>query len=117
MNTQYRSLADMVFYRTIVENNLRISVQPELVTSIFSVTGNNLAWSDLSHEEWEQEMASLPWYVTRRHALAYRYTNLLRRVIDWFCRAPKTFAVYVGKQTVREELIIESPSARWGRTF
>lgn len=115
MDTRYRSLADMVFYRTIVMRRPRICVLPELVTSTFAETGYNLAWTHQSRKEWEAEMASLPWYVTRRHAFAYRCANLLRRICDVFCRNPRTYAIYGKKRIEREERVIETPTPKWGR--
>ena len=114
-DTRYRALADLVFYRDIVEYQPRICLAPELVTSTFAITGSNLAWSDQSQEEWNQEMKRLPWYVTRRHAFSYRYTNLLRRICDCFCVAPKSYSMYMEDCTDRTTKVIEHPSANWGK--
>ena len=110
----YKALADLVFYRAIVENAPCICVQPELVTSIFTVTGGNLAWTERSQREWDAEMKALPWYVSRRHGIAYRFNNILRRFTDIRCEQPRSYAVYMSHGEERSERIIKRPTARWG---
>lgn len=114
-DTQYRAIADMVFYRDIVNADLRLCVQPQLVTSTFTVTGGNLAWTEISLREWQSELSGLPWYVRFRHAWAARVSNLLRLIVDMGCEAPIEYAVYMPDGMAREKCPIKQPSARWGR--
>lgn len=113
-DTSYKALADLVFYRAIVENRPCVCVQPELVTSIFTVTGGNLAWTERSQREWDAEMKALPWYVSRRHGIAYRFNNMLRRFTDIRCEQPRSYVVYMPQGEERCERIIKRPTARWG---
>lgn len=113
-DTRYKALADLVFYRAIVEQAPSICVQPQLITSTFTVTGDNLAWTECSRNEWNTEMRSLPWWVSRRHGIAYRVNNLLRRVTDMRECAPRSYAIYPPGQSVRKELYINHPTAHWG---
>lgn len=113
-NLGYRALADMIFFREIAQQNLRICVRPQLITSSFTVTGDNLAWSDLSQREWDGEIISLPWYVSRRHIIAYRISNLLRRLTDLFYRAPFVYSIYTDSSALRREYRIKKPTSRWG---
>ncbi len=113
-DTNYKALADMVFYRAIVGISPRICVQPELVTSTFTVTGGNLAWTERSQREWDAEMKALPWYVSRRHGIAYRVNNILRRLTDIRSESPRSYAIYMPHGEERIERIIKRPTARWG---
>ncbi len=113
-DTNYKALADMVFYRAIVGISPRICVQPELVTSTFTVTGGNLAWTERSQREWDAEMKALPWYVSRRHGIAYRFNNILRRLTDIRSESPRSYAIYMPHGEDRIERIIKRPTARWG---
>ena len=113
-DTSYRALADLVFYRDIVNYGPRFCVQPQLITSTFTVTGDNLAWTEGSQKEWNAEMAALPWYVSRRHGIAYRVNNLLRRITDMRELPPCNYAIYPPEQEVRLERMIKNPTARWG---
>ena len=113
-DTRYRALADLVFYRDIVNSKPRFCVQPGLFTSSFTVTGDNLAWTDRSQREWDNEMKSLPWYVSGRHGIAYRVNNLLRRIADARCEAPHSYSIYMPGGETREERAIKCPTAHWG---
>lgn len=113
-DTRYRALADLVFYRDIVNSKPCFCVQAGLVTSSFTVTGDNLAWTDRSQREWDNEMKSLPWYVSGRHGVAYRVNNLLRRIADARCEAPHSYSIYMPGGETREERAIKCPTAHWG---
>ena len=113
-DTRYRALADLVFYRDIVNSSPVFCVQPGLVTSSFTVTGDNLAWTEGSKREWDAEMASLPWYVSRRHGIAYRCNNLLRRIADMTSPAPGSYSIYMPGEATRTEMKINLPTAHWG---
>ena len=113
-DTRYRALADLVFYRDIVNSKPRFCVQPGLLTSSFTVTGDNLAWAESSRQEWRDEMKSLPWYVSRRHGIAYRVNNLLRRVADMQSYAPRSYSIYMPDEEERITITIKRPTAHWG---
>ena len=113
-DTRYRALADLVFYRDILNSKPCFCVQAGLVTSSFTVTGDNLAWTDRSQREWDNEMKSLPWYVSGRHGIAYRVNNLLRRIADARCEAPHSYSIYMPGGETREERAIKCPTAHWG---
>lgn len=113
-DTRYRALADLVFYRNIVNSKPCFCVQPGLFTSSFTVTGNNLAWTESSRQEWRNEMSSLPWYVSRRHGIAYRVNNLLRRVSDMQSHAPQAYSIYMPGEEERTTITIKRPTSHWG---
>ncbi len=113
-NTKYRSLADVVFFRDIVNRGVPCAVCPELYTTSFTVTGDNLAWSETSQREWEAEQKLLPWYVSRRHGLAFRWCNLKRRLTDRRCSQPAAYSIYLAEDSARTELPIHHPTAHWG---
>lgn len=113
-DTRYRALADLVFYRDIVNQSPQFCVCPGLITSSFTVTGGNLAWTELSRQEWDNEMSRLPWYVSRRHGVAYRINNLLRRMADMMCAKPRSYSIYQPEAEIRSECQIKNPTARWG---
>ena len=111
---RYRALADMLFYRDIVNSAPRFCVCPQLITSMFTVTGGNLAWSEASQNEWDAEMNLLPWYVSRRHGIAYRVNNLLRRIADLLSPTLKGYSIYLPRQDERTTCRINRPTAHWG---
>lgn len=113
-DTRYRALADLVFYRSIVNTSPHYLVMPGLITSSFTITGENLAWSHASMQEWEAEMKSLPWWVSHRHGLAYRCSNLLRRIADCRCSPPDSFSMYMPGEHQRRIQTINHPTAHWG---
>jgi hypothetical protein len=113
-DTRYKALADLVFYRDIVNSSPVFCVQPGLITSSFTVTGDNLAWTEGSKREWDAEMATLPWYVSRRHGIAYRCNNLLRRIADVTSPAPGSYSIYMPGEATRTEVKINHPTAHWG---
>lgn len=113
-DVKYRALADLVFYRSIVATRPVFRVLPGLVTSLFTVTGENLAWSERSRKEWLSLMDELPWFVSRRHVAVARWNNVLRRMADWLHKAPKEYAVYPTIGDVREVKQIKHPTAHWG---
>ncbi|MBR1981201.1 MAG: glycosyltransferase [Akkermansia sp.] len=113
-DASYKALADLVFYRNIVNVATRFCVQPSLITSCFSVTGSNLAWSASSLSEWKAEMARLPWYVEMRHGVAYRYNNMLRRMCDLQHKAPDSYAIYTCQDLNRVKIAIQNPTSHWG---
>lgn len=113
-DTRYKALADLVFYRELMGASLRFCVQPELVTSCFTVTGANLAWTDCSQREWDREMVILPHYVAKRHLMAARVSNILRRVSDFCYKSPRQYAIYMPNEKMRSVMIIRKPTAHWG---
>ena len=113
-DTSYRALADLVFYRNIVNSTPRFCVQAGLITSMFTVTGDNLAWSETSRREWEEEMARLPWYRVRLHTAFARINNLLRFLVDFLCTTPKTYDIYMPDSSGRSRHQIKRATARWG---
>lgn len=114
-DTAYRALADVVFHRDLVNRGVRIVTLPEMLTSVFAVTGTNLGWTEISQREWEAELARLPWYVSRRHGVAQACNNLLRRVADWRCEPPQEYAIYMPGGGQRQVKKIRKPTAHWGK--
>lgn len=113
-DTRYRALADLVFYRSVVNVISNFCVQPDLITSCFSLTGSNLAWSASSMAEWKAEMSRLPWYVTLLHAVAWRYNSLLRRICDLYQRVPDSYTIYNQHEHDRVKTTIKNPTSHWG---
>lgn len=113
-DVRYKALADLLFFRSILAVSPRICVKPNMITSVFAVTGSNLAWSGISRNEWDEEMARLPWCVSKRHGIAYRYNNLLRFLTDMFCASPSLYAIYKQHNDDRTECVIKCPTSHWG---
>lgn len=112
-NSRWRSIADVIFYRDLVNAQLRFLPLPELLTSSFTVTGRNLAWSEISQKEWLQALSELPWYVVRRHVIAYRWSNMKRRIVNAFVSPPKAYSVYLLGSNKRKCIPILHPTCRW----
>lgn len=113
-NTRYKAIADMVFYRQIVNVAPVFCLQPQLITSTFTVTGTNLAWTETSQREWQSEMAAMPWYVSLRHRWAASINNVLRMMINWRCAPPQEYRVYMPESIGRVLYVVKLPTSRWG---
>ena len=93
-DTRYRSLADLVFYRDIVARSPKVISTPSLITSFFTVTGDNLAWQSISAKEWEQyRKTGLTPFLSKHYLWAVRRVNGMRRLVDFFCPAPRSFSL------------------------
>lgn len=112
-NARWRAIADVIFYRDLVQSSPRFLVLPELFTSSFTLTGQNLAWSEVSQREWEEVLAALPWHVGRRHGFAYRWCNFKRRVIDTCLPQPKEYEIYLPGRENRCTIPIKCPTCLW----
>lgn len=112
-NARWRAIADVIFYRDLVETAPRFLVLPELFTSCFTLTGQNLAWSQVSRNEWQEVLEALPWHVSRRHGFAYRWCNLKRRLVDARLPAPVDYGIYLPGQEKRTAIPIQHPTCRW----
>ncbi len=113
-DTRWRVLADLVFYRDIVATRPRFLLLPELITSSFCVTGDNLAWSAAGEAEWKRWQAELPWMTAHSHPLAYRWVNLCRKLTDMRSPAPKSYALYMPGSELRRSISIKHPTCHWG---
>ena len=111
---RWKAIADVVFYRDLVNAGPRFIVLPELLTSTFTVTGSNLAWTDTSRREWAELNTEMPWHVRKRHAFAYRWCNLKRRWQDRRCAAPQEYALYMPGEETRRTISIHKPTCIWG---
>lgn len=112
-NLRWRALADLVFYRELVHTHPRFLVLPKMITSSFTVTGNNLAWSEVSAKEWQQALSELPRIDTHIHAIAYRWCNFKRRIIDMFTPSPREYSIYLPDDKTRSGIPIFRPTCRW----
>ncbi len=113
-DTQYRSLADLIFYIELTRSKPEFLVLPELMTSSFTVTGHNLAWSELSLREWQSHMASLPFYISKSHGINYRWVNLKRHWVNRRCTAPHEYHIYHNTGSERRRHAIQRPTSHWG---
>lgn len=113
-NTHYKSLADLVFYRDIIATSPKVRLCPTLVTSFFTVTGSNLAWTDISYREWlEYKQTQLPPAIRNCSRFATLRVNGLRRLIDFFCPPPRIFSLYLPGGTSRTTRPILHPTPLW----
>lgn len=113
-DTRWRAIADVAFYRDLVNDSPRFLVLPELITGTFTVTGSNLAWTETSRREWAELCSVLPWYVSKRHGFAYRWCNLKRRLRDFFCTSPRSYALFMPGEEQRTSISIKHPTPHWG---
>lgn len=114
-DSRWRAIADVAFYRDLVNASPRFLVLPKLFTTTFTVTGSNLAWTETSQREWDELCSALPWYVSKRHGFAYRWCNLKRRLRDMFCPAPASYSLFLPSATERSTITIKHPTPHWGR--
>ncbi len=113
-DTRLRALADLVFYIELTGARARFLVLPELITSSFTVTGNNLAWSEVSQREWDSHMASLPFYKSKMHGINFRWVNLKRLLTDKLQQQPREYSIYRDNSEQRVRFSIKRPTCHWG---
>lgn len=107
----WQSIGDYVMYRELVNKGPLFLVLPNYVTSVFSVTGKNLAWTSITTEEWKRVPVSLIW--RKLNPFTYRWCNFKRILRDVFCRNPDSYSIYLNGDSIRTCLRINKPSCRW----
>ena len=112
-DSRWRSIADVVFYRDLVNAAPKFLIIPNHITSVFAVTGNNLQWSLTSQNEWSDLMSVEPSHVRKRHAFAYRWSNLKRIIRDKFCCPPVEFCIFAPDNPERSCAKIKHHMCRW----
>lgn len=113
-DTRYRSIADMIMYRDIIRHGIRVRILPSLLTSTFAVTGSNLAWTDVTAAEMPLLEAETPRLLMLCTRILNLWSNLGRRVNDWFCDAPRSYALFLKSDAGRTLKTVKYPTAHWG---
>ena len=113
-DTRFRSLSDMLFFRDLVNHSLKIRVMPELITSLFAVTGENLGWSDITEREWKVVLSGMPIGITRSRWLSNFVNSARRRWCDLFEETPREYALYLPGEQTRTVRSILRPTSHWG---
>lgn len=112
-DTQYRSMADLVFFRDIVNTSPKIRTCPGIFASVYTSTGNNLAWQQVSRQEERRYMNSLSPRADLRNKFAYRWVNGRRLLVDLCKRPPRSYSLYRLSSKSRSLFTISHPTARW----
>lgn len=112
-NACWRAIADVAFYRDLVNSSPRFLILPHMYTSVFTVTGDNLQWSDTSKAEWAHLMSFEPRWVRKLHAFTYRWSNLKRILTDAICSSPDSFSIYLPSRMDRSCVHINKSTCRW----
>ena len=119
-NTRYdirlRAMADMAMYKNLVRANCRFVLRPDLFTSVFAMTGDNLGWeTEIIKKDFEllrnDDPAMNSWF--NRH-LPWRFCSLIRLLKDFAYPAPRYYDIFVEAGVFRQRFTIEKPTARWG---
>ena len=113
-DTQWRSIGDLILYRDILQHSPRVALLPNLFTSIFRVTGSNLAWSQITQKEWDVYNNLMPKMAYRTRKLADVISKVKRRVCDALHAAPVSFEVYPPEASQRVSVRIKHPTVHWG---
>ncbi len=113
-NPRWRSIGDAIFYKEIVALKPEFLVLNEVITSAFAVTGNNLAWTDVTQKEAEAYFMTVPSYLLKLRSFLCGWSRLRRRIKDLWCTTPKEFAVYCHSSDKRSNIIIKHPTTHWG---
>lgn len=115
-DTRFRSIADLVMYRDIVNLGLNFKTLPGVMTSLFTITGNNLAWTDATKVDMDilkKESPSIDSWFYRN--ILSRYSGLLRVFINLFYQAPRQYSAYTSAIRKRVNFHIQKPSCKWGK--
>ena len=113
-DSRFRSLSDLLFFRDLVNHGIKIHVIPELITSLFAVTGENLGWSDITEKEWKILLSGMPVGITRSRWLCNLVSSGRRRLSDIFIEKPVTYALFLPGDSARTERAIKHPTSHWG---
>lgn len=112
-DTSYRSLADLIFYRDMMNCSARVHSVPEIVSSIYIVTGANISWSAISDTERARILAALPAPLRMLRPLIVKWHNFKRICIDKRSAAPESYALYHQDDNCRTSHPIRSPKGTW----
>lgn len=112
-DTQWQSLGDFVFYRNLLQTNPRIVTEPGIFATIFTVTGNNLGWSDITHQEHRKLQAKKTRLIKIYRTFAILYFALRIRLCDCIRTKPKKYDLYCENESERREKKIKRPTIHW----
>jgi len=114
LNPHWRSIGDAVFYKDIVALNPKFLVLNNVISSVFTVTGNNLAWSEVTQNEAAEYDKTVSPLLLKLRRFLCGWSRLRRRVKDIWCVTPKEFSVYCRSSDKRTNIIIKNPTTHWG---
>lgn len=112
-DTNYKSMADHIFYRDFMACHPTVQTIPNQVTSIYVVTGNNISWQEITHKERREIHSQLPFYLEKCEWLMVKWHNLKRVLVDRFCEPPAGYALYHRGEMRRAEHRIPHPACLW----
>ncbi len=110
----WKCIGDLVFYRDLLQRKTRFATIP-VVTSSFVCTGENLAWTQQSYDEWITLHPDVPAWNRLIFKPACRWVNLRRRLADIFLPAPREYQFYHASEPTPRTQRIHAPTARWKR--
>lgn len=113
-NATWKCLADLFFFRRLLSFDPRISSCPKLLTSTFTCTGSNLAWSERNHEEVLRYYATLPHWVVALHPYVRRWVNFKRWWLDLLLPTPREYSIYLPRAVERSHMVVSYPTSHWG---
>ena len=113
-DTSWRIIGDMIMYREIVATHPSFAVCPGLLTTTFSVTGNNLGWDEAVNKEAARNLAGLSRFIRISRKAAALLANIKRRSCDLWHAAPRQYEVYMPGATKRTLHRIKRPTSHWG---
>lgn len=113
-DTNYKSLADLIFYRDFMSFHPVVRIIPNQVTSIYVVTGSNISWQEITDREREQIRSQFPYFNRKFGWFLVKWHNLKRILVDRFCESPAGYALYHRGEAQRSEHRIPHPTCLWG---
>lgn len=114
-NTHYKAISDVLFFLHLQQAGVCIQPHPQLITSTYAVTGNNLAWTEETRQEGKEYWATLPPLYPFIHRLTNLYSNLRRRLCDIRYAPPREYALYEKGRDMRTIHEIQHPTSAWRR--
>ncbi len=113
-DTQWKSLGDLFFYRDILNTKPHIALQPGIFATTFCVTGQNLGWSEITHQEGLLFDSIHSAFTIALRKPAILLCGLKRYTCDLFLPPPADYAPYLGNNETRTLKKIKKPTPRWG---
>ena len=112
-DASYKSIGDLVFFSNIMKTNPRVHVCAGMMTSAYAMTGNNLAWTEITDKEIKSYFSTLSKLEVFAFGLTCRMVNFIRRKREIFFRPPRELSIYRLDGEVRTTQKIEHPTTRW----
>lgn len=112
-DVSYKSIGDLVFFSNVMKTHPRVHVCPRMMTSAYTMTGSNLAWTNITQLERKRYFSTYSKLCVTTYRFISRMINFIRYRVEIFFSPPRELSVYRLDDEVRTTQKIEHPTTRW----